>query len=98
MSNCSKKRNHKIINPELWQSPDRIPSYGAPSKHKKTFFVHELVAKTFVPNPDNLPYVEHIDGDRLNNCASNLRWTAIMPEGYPQPRVKKNKNNKQYLS
>jgi hypothetical protein len=48
----------------------------------KEFYVHELVAKAFIPNPDNLPYVEHIDGDRLNNCAVNLRWTAIKPEGY----------------
>ncbi len=53
-------------------------------KHRESFYMHELVAKASVPNPDNLPYIEHIDGDRLNNQASNLRWTAIMPEGYPR--------------
>lgn len=49
---------------------------------KQNFYVHELVAKHFVPNPDNLPYVEHIDGNRLNNNANNLRWTATKPKGY----------------
>ena len=54
-----------------------------PEKAREMFYVHELVAKTFVSNPDNHPYIEHIDGDKLNNRADNLRWTAIKPEGYP---------------
>lgn len=39
-------------------------------------YVHRLIAKAFVPNPDNKPYVDHIDGNRLNNDASNLRWVT----------------------
>lgn len=40
----------------------------------RRFLVHRLVAMAFVENPDNLPVIDHIDGDRHNNDASNLRW------------------------
>jgi hypothetical protein len=40
-------------------------------------YVHRLVALAFHQNPHNLPQVDHIDGDRKNNTASNLRWVSV---------------------
>lgn len=40
----------------------------------KLHYIHGLVAKAFLPNPKNLPEVNHIDEDKINNCVDNLEW------------------------
>lgn len=42
--------------------------------NKKQYLVHRLVAIAFIPNPDNLPQIDHIDTNRLNNVWTNLKW------------------------
>lgn len=43
----------------------------------QVFELKYLIAQTFVPNPDNKPFVIHKDGNKLNNRADNLAWSDV---------------------
>ena len=42
----------------------------------KTFRVHRLVGQSFIPNPNNLPEINHRDEDKTNNKVVNLEWCS----------------------
>lgn len=71
-----------------WTVPESILKYGKRSddypdvpltKFGKSVnvCVHRLVAEAFIPNPFNLPEVNHKDGNKRNNCVDNLEWSTF---------------------
>lgn len=51
----------------------------------KILYTHRLVAEYFIPNPNSLPVVNHIDENRLNNVVENLEWVSYK-ENYKKYR------------
>ena len=41
---------------------------------RKMYYVHRLVAEAYIPNPENLPEINHKDENKTNNCLQNLEW------------------------
>ena len=43
---------------------------------RRRYTIHRIVAETFLANPDNLPEVDHLDGNRMNPALDNLEWVS----------------------
>lgn len=60
----------------------------------KWYSVHRIVAKHFIPNPDNLPVINHKDESKDNNCVENLEWCTIQYNNSYGTVVERQSNNK----
>lgn len=69
---------NRFMSTPIDNSRYRRVNFKIPSLNKRAvkYLVHRLVAQAFIPNPLNLGYVNHIDGDKLNNDVSNLEWVT----------------------
>ena len=61
---------------------------------KKTYQIHRLVAKLFIPNPNNLPCVNHKDENPSNNCVENLEWCTYSYNLSYKNRIKRELSTK----
>lgn len=57
-----------------WQKQWLRNGYPCVSLKRRFFSVHRLVAIAFIPNPDNLPIINHKDENKTNNKVENLEW------------------------
>ena len=74
LGNVYSNKHKRILKPyKVRKGYLRVDLFGSKfvRKHQK---VHRLVAMAFIPNPDNKPQINHIDGNPANNCVTNLEW------------------------
>lgn len=78
---CASKNGKTRKVPERIMKP-KIDRYGYSAIHlskngeRRDFTIHRLVALAFIPNPENLPQVNHKDGDKLDNRVDSLEWCS----------------------
>lgn len=68
-----RKYNEKILKLQISKSGYTVINLTKDGC-KCTKYVHRLVAEAFIPNPEQLPEINHIDEDKTNNHSSNLEW------------------------
>lgn len=71
-NNTGKPKNLKIKIDKYKRTSVEFHKYGKSSYHT----IGQLVANAFIPNPNNLPFVIHINGDTTQNTVDNLKWST----------------------
>lgn len=69
------KKNNKWLKPWMLKNDYLCVSLMKDGK-KHNIRLHRIIAEAFIPNPDNKPYIDHINTIRTDNSISNLRWVS----------------------
>ena len=70
-----RRESAKLLNPPVLKNGYKLASLCRNGKSKRVL-LHRLVAKAFLPNPNNLLQINHIDGNKQNNNVNNLEWVT----------------------
>lgn len=78
VDSLGRKRFRKgvVLSPDIAQNGYYRVTLASSGK-KKQFYLHRLIAIHFMENPDNLPQINHKDGNKLNNSLDNLEWCTV---------------------
>ena len=68
------KKNNKVLKPQKIGNYLAVYIWNDKTGKQKWSYIHRLVAEAFIPNPDNLPQVNHKDENPENNHVENLEW------------------------
>ncbi len=74
-----------VLKPTLYPEGLKVKLRGGTREGE--FYVHDLVAEAFLPNPNKLPAVRHRDGNVRNNKIENLQWARLEDIEHPEPVV-----------
>jgi len=97
VSNTGKlKRKERILKPDYNKGYFRYTL--CKNNQTKRFLAHRLVAICFIPNPNNKGFVNHIDGDKLNNHVTNLEWCTSSENEVHSYKVLNKLNHNRKLS
>jgi hypothetical protein len=80
-----------LITNRILRGSDNGKNYTKVQLNNKNYFLHRLLAENYIPNPDNKPKVDHIDGNPQNNRLENLRWISPQENTFNHKMYKNNK-------
>ena len=72
--------------------------YKSEDKQMYTVCQHRLLAQAFIANPDNLPHVDHINGDSSDNRLENLRWVTRQENEFNKGLSTRNTTGEKFIS
>lgn len=91
-------KSNKFLKPRITKEGYKQYTLTPPEGKVKQKYSHRLVGEAFIPNPDNLPTIDHINRHRFNNRVSNLRWASSKTQAENSGMRKTNKSGHRYIS